>query len=278
MTRKRLTTILLFVIALAGLSLLLYPFVADLWNSRHASRLIADYDTRIAEINELDYTVYWDAAKAYNEHVRTLRGKELTEELAEEYESVLDVSGVGIMGYVEVPKINVTLPIYHGSDPAVLQVGIGHLEWSDLPIGGRGNHCVLSGHRGLSSAKLLSDLPQMQLGDVFYIRVLNEMLTYQVDQIVTVLPEDLDALERVPGKDYCSLVTCTPYGINTHRLIVRGHRISNTEESETVMITSEAVRVQPYLVAAVLFAGAVVILMIYLIISTAVVNGRKKKG
>lgn len=277
MTKKRLTSFLLFLIALAGLSLMLYPLIADFWNTRHTSRLISSYDDTIEGIDEAQYTEYWAQAKSYNEELKHLRGHKLTESLKATYESVLDVSGLGIMGYVEIPKMGVSLPIYHGTDPTVLQVGIGHLEWSSLPIGGEGTHCVLSGHRGLTSAKLFSDLPIMQIGDVFYIRVLNELLTYQVDQISTVKPRDLDNLEVSPGKDYCSLVTCTPYGVNSHRLIVRGHRIVNAKEVKNVLITSEAIRIDPMMVSAVLFSLLILLLIIYLFIITGLKRPRKKE-
>lgn len=277
MFRKRLTTILLILIGLAGLLLLLYPMLSEMWNSRHASRLISAYDDYVAQIEVEDYTQYWEAARAYNRKVKEIRGHQVPEDLLEEYQAALDVSGLGIMGYVEIPSIGVSLPIYHGTEPEVLQIAIGHLEWSDLPTGGLGNHTVLSGHRGLTTAKLFSDLPLVQLGDVFYIRVLNEMLTYQVDQIRTVLPNEVDTLVRVEGKDYCSLVTCTPYGINTHRLIVRGHRISNTADTDTVMIISEANRVEPYVVAVVLFTVIVALLMVQMLLTTGLRNRRKKK-
>lgn len=278
MAKKRITSVLLILLALLGLSLMLYPHIADFWNTRHTSRLISDYDKQIAEIDTERYTEYWEAAENFNKSLKRVRGHKLNEEQQEAYRSVLDVSGLGIMGYVEIPKIGVSLPIYHGTEPEVLQVGIGHLEWSSLPIGGVGNHCVLSGHRGLTSAKLFSDLPVLEVGDIFYIRVLNEMLTYQVDQISTVLPKDVDRLEAVEGEDYCSLVTCTPYGINSHRLIVRGHRISNTEETRSVLVTSEAVRVDPKVVAGVLFAAMILLLIIYVFLTTGHKQKRMKKG
>ena len=274
MTKQRLTTILLFLTVLAGLGLMLYPIIADFWNSRHSSQLISTYDSTIGEIDEEKYTEYWEQAMAYNDSLKRLRGHTLTEEMQAQYNSVLDVSGLGIMGYVEIPKMGISLPIYHGTSPEVLQVGIGHLEWSSLPIGGESTHCVLSGHRGLTSAKLFSDLPVMQQGDLFYIRVLNELLTYQVDQISTVKPKDVDELEVTEGRDYCSLVTCTPYGVNSHRLIVRGHRVANAEEAKSVMITSEAVRIEPMVVAAVLFSGLLLLLIIYVFLTT----GRKRQN
>lgn len=277
MIKKRLTSFLLLLAALLGLLLLLYPMVSDAWNARHASRMISTYSDTLDDIDNEDYAQYWDAAMDYNKKVKQIRGHIVPEELLEEYNAALDVAGLGIMGYLEIPRIGVSLPVYHGTSPEVLQIAVGHLEWSDLPIGGIGNHSVLSGHRGLTSAKLLSDLPMMELGDVFYVRVLNEMLTYQVDQIRTVLPEEVDTLDRDPERDYCSLVTCTPYGINSHRLIVRGHRISNTEETKSVLITSEASRVEPKIVAGILFGLAVAVLLLNVTIKTEIQRDRKKK-
>ena len=224
------TTILLVLILLAGLSLLLYPTVSDYWNSFHQSRVIATYAEQVAGLEEESCEQLRDEAAAYN---RALIGKSeryfMTEAEREVYESLLNVSGNGIIGYIEIPEIKCSLPIYHGTDPSVLQIAVGHIEGSSLPVGGEGTHCVLSGHRGLPSARLFTDLDQLEEGDIFMLRVLDETLTYEVDQIRIVLPTELSDLEIEAGKDYCTLVTCTPYGINTHRLLVRGHRIENVE-------------------------------------------------
>ena len=217
-------SILLVLLLLVGLSLLLYPYVSNYWNSLHQTRAIAAYAEAVAKLDKDQYTEILSAAQAYN---ASLLGRDNTQPLdgdrKEEYERLLDVSGLGIMGYIEIPCIDCSLPIYHGADELVLQVAVGHMEWSSLPVGGESTHCVLSGHRGLPSAKLFTNLDKLQPGDTFILRVLDETLTYEVDQILIVEPQETGSLRIEEGKDYCTLVTCTPYGINTHRLLVRGH-------------------------------------------------------
>ena len=226
-----LLTLLLVLALIAGLSLLLYPTVADFWNSLHQSRAIASYVESVEELDDEAYEEIWAAAQEYN---AALPGDDSRfvpdEEELERYESLLNVGGDGIMGYVEIEKIDVLLPIYHGASEEVLQVAIGHIPGSSLPVGGAGTHCVISGHRGLPSAKLFTDLDQLEDGDTFMLHVLGETLTYEVDQIRIVEPDDLTYLALEPGADYCTLVTCTPYGVNSHRLLVRGHRIETPEE------------------------------------------------
>ena len=244
------TTILLVVILLAGLSLLLYPSFSDYWNSFHQSRAIASYAEQVAQLDENQYDEIWSAAADYNASLAERSNAYiLSDEQKAAYEQLLNVSGTGIMGYIEIPSIDCSLPIYHGTDEGVLQIAVGHLEWTSLPVGGAGTHCVLSGHRGLPSAKLFTDLDKLAVGDVFMLRVLDEVLTYEVDQILIVEPQDTDALQIEPGQDYCTLVTCTPYGINTHRLLVRGHRIENLEQAKTVHVTADAVQIEPMIVA-----------------------------
>ena len=219
-------TLLLFLILLAGLSLLLYPSVSDYWNSLHQTRAIATYAEEVANLNQDQYDEIWAAAESYNASLTDrVNAYQLSDAQKEEYQQLLNVSGLGVMGYIEIPEIDVSLPIYHGTEDPVLQVAVGHLEWTSLPVGGESTHCVLSGHRGLPSAKLFTNLDKLREGDTFLLRVLDEILTYEVDQILIVEPQDTAALEIVEGQDYCTLVTCTPYGINTHRLLVRGHRI-----------------------------------------------------
>ncbi len=270
---SNLITVLLILILLAGLSLLLYPTVSDYWNSFHQSRAIASYAEQVAEIDSDTYERLWADAQAYN---RSLIGKvgryDMTDEERAKYESLLDVSGNGIIGYIEIPSIKCSLPIYHGTDEAILQIAVGHIEGTSLPVGGESTHCVLSGHRGLPSARLFTDLDKMVVGDTFMIRVLDETLTYEVDQIRIVLPEKLDDLEIEEGKDYCTLVTCTPYGINTHRLLVRGHRIENVEEAVAVRVTSDAIQIEPVIVAPMLAAPILLILLMIVFLS-----GNKKK-
>lgn len=261
------------VVFLAGLSLLLYPSVSDYWNSLHQSRAISDYANRVAEISEEDYTSYIKEAHTYNSRILSRANLyKLSPEEREQYESLLNIGGNGVMGYIEIPVIDVSLPVYHGTSDSVLQTAIGHLEWTSFPVGGLGTHAVLSGHRGLPSAKLFTNLDRLVVGDVFLIRVLNDVLTYEVDQILIVEPQNTDALQIVNGKDYCTLVTCTPYGVNTHRLLVRGHRIENAKQASAVFITSEAIQIEPAIVAAVL--GVFIILV--LIIVSFVKKGRKE--
>ena len=265
--RKHLSTIFLFLILLIGLSLLLYPTISDWWNAFHQTRAIAAYSEIVAKLDNARYEELWQAARAYN---RTLISREnlyyLSDDQRAEYESLLDVSGLGVMGYLEIPKIDVSLPIYHGTEESVLQIAVGHLEWSSLPVGGESSHCVLSGHRGLPSAKLFTNLDKLQKGDIFMLRVLDEVLTYEVDQILIVEPQETGSLRIVEGKDYCTLVTCTPYGINTHRLLVRGHRIDNIEEAKIVRVTAAAVEIEPLLVAPVVAIPILLLLMILLLL------------
>ncbi len=260
-------TILLFLMLLAGLSLLLYPTVSDYWNSFHQSRAIASYAEQVSQIDSGFYDRLWSEAESYN---RTLCAKENRYELSDaelqEYESLLNVSGNGILGYIEIPSIGCSLPIYHGTDEAVLQIAIGHIAGSSLPVGGAGTHCVLSGHRGLPSAKLFTDLDKMVVGDIFSLRVLDETLTYEVDRILIVEPYEMDSLEIEAGKDLCTLVTCTPYGINTHRLLVRGHRIENPEKAKIVRVTADAMLIEPIIVAPVVAVPLLLILLIALLL------------
>jgi len=261
------TTVFLVLLLLAGVSLLLYPSLSDYWNSMHQTRAIASYAETVSQLDTAQYDEMWKAAQDYN---RSLAQREtafaLTDEQKAAYESLLDVSGLGVMGYIEIPGIDCSLPIYHGTEESVLQVAVGHLEWSNLPVGGEGTHCVLSGHRGLPSAKLFTNLDKLAVGDTFLLRVLDEVLTYEVDQILIVEPEQVDALGIVPGEDYCTLVTCTPYGINTHRLLVRGHRVENTPEAARMHVTADATQFDPLLVAPVLAIPVLLLLLIILLL------------
>ena len=273
MKQKNLSNIILIVVFFVGLSVLLYPTVSDYWNSLHQSRAIATYSDAVEEMDTSDYERMWAEAEAYNEKLyESGHGLGLAEDEKEEYESILDVSGTGIMSYIEIPSIKCSLPIYHGTDEAILQIAVGHIEGSSLPVGGKSTHCVLSGHRGLPSAKLFSDLDKLEEGDLFMIRTLNETLTYEVDKIRIVLPEEIDDLKIVEGEDLCTLVTCTPYGINTHRLLVRGHRVANLEDADNIRVTAEAMQVDTRIVAAFVAVPILLILLIYLLVST-----RKKR-
>ena len=274
--KKHLSTVILILVFLTGLSLLLYPSVSDYWNSFHQSRAIATYAGEVAALDNDDYDQLWASAQAYNQRLAE-KEKPLiqSEEDLAEYETLLDIAGSGVMGYIEIPEIKVSLPIYHGVDEGVLQIAVGHIPGTSLPTGGKGTHSVLSGHRGLPSSRLFTDLDKLENGDIFMLRVLNETLTYKVDQIRIVLPTDLSDLDIVRGADYCTLVTCTPYGINTHRLLVRGHRIENEEEADTIHVTADAVQIKPLLVAP---AVAVPVLIVLLIILLLPKRSKKRGG
>ena len=264
---NHLTTIILIVILLAGLALLLYPSVADYWNSFRQSQVISNYADEISSMDDEKYNALIEAARAYNE---TLLGRRnsylLTEKQQIEYDQLLNVSGIGAMGYIEIPAINCSLPIYHGTSDAVLQIAVGHLEWTSLPVGGESSHCVLSGHRGLPSAKLFTDLDKVMVGDLFVLRILNEILTYEVDQILIVNPDETQSLLIEEGQDLCTLVTCTPYGINTHRLLVRGHRVENVEAAKKIRVTSDAMQIEPLLIAPIVAMPILLILLVALLL------------
>lgn len=270
---KKLSTVLLIATFVAGLSLLLYPTVSNYWNTLHASRAVATYVDAVQNMGEDKRREMLQKAIDYNKSL-TSDNQRLTISSArrQEYESILDVDGNGMIGYIEIPNVNITLPVYHGTNDDVLQIAIGHLDWTSLPVGGTSTHCVLSGHRGLPSAKLFTNLDQVKEGDTFVIRVLDEVLTYEVDQIRIVEPAAVDDLMIENGKDYCTLVTCTPYGVNSHRLLVRGHRVEN--ESESIRVTSEAIQIEPLIVAPAIAIPTLIIIFVLLIASS---NKKKKK-
>ncbi len=273
MKKGTLSTVILILVFLVGLSLLLYPTVSDYWNSLHQSRAIASYAEEVANLDDERYEALWDDAVRYNQTLLLKADRyKITEAQQAEYEKTLNVSGNGIIGYIEIPLINCSLPIYHGTDEAVLQIAVGHIEGTSLPTGGPSTHCVLSGHRGLPSAKLFTDLDKLTEGEDFILRILDETLTYQVDQILIVEPHQMDALNIEEGKDYCTLVTCTPYGINSHRLLVRGHRVENQEEARAVRVTADALQIEPVIVAPLVAVPMLLILLIILLINT-----RKKR-
>ena len=271
--KNRITTLLLALVFLAGLSLLLYPTVSDYWNSFHASRAVAAYAQEVADLNGAEYDALLEAARDYNVRVPERSNTfALTEAEQAEYQSLLNMDGTGIMGYIEIPNIKLSLPIYHGTEESVLQIAVGHLDWSALPVGGEGTHCVLSGHRGLPSAKLFTNLDQLEEGDTFTLRVLDEVLCYEVDQIRVVEPQDTAALLPEPGQDLCTLVTCTPYGVNTHRLLVRGHRIENPDSADAIRVTSDAMQIEPILVA-----PAVGVPLALLAVAALLLSDRRRK-
>ena len=250
--RKNLSTIILILIFLVGLSVMLYPSVSDAVNRKHQSRAVAGYAEEVEQLSDADYQTYFDAADAYNRQLNTTPNAFYKPDLVSGYAQTLDISGTGIMGYITIPKISVELPIYHGTDEGVLQVAAGHLEGSSLPVGGAGTPAVISAHRGLPSAKLFTNLDELEVGDRFTITVLNRVLTYEVDQISIVLPTEIDQLLPTEGMDYVTLMTCTPYGINTHRLLVRGKRVETTESQKHIRVAADAFRIEPIIVAPIL--------------------------
>ena len=267
-------TVFLVLILIAGLSLLLYPTLSDYWNSFHQTKAITTYNEQTANIDQEQYDMILDAAKKYNASLVKHNITSIIDDAQkQEYEQLLNMSGLGIMGYIMIPKIDCSLPIYHGTSESVLQIAIGHLEYSSLPVGGESTHCILSGHRGLPSAKLFTNLDQLQIGDTFTIRVLDEVLTYEVDQILIVEPQDTSALQIEKGKDLCTLVTCTPYGINTHRLLVRGQRINNIDQEKTTRVSADAIQIEPLLVAPFLAISIFIPIFILLLLS----KQKKKK-
>ncbi len=269
--KKHLSTIILILIFFVGLSVLLYPTISDYVNQKHQSAAIATYDEKIANMSEADYSRYFEEAEAYNKNLAEHPELFYEPEASGNYQETLDVSGTGIMGYVSIEKLNVHLPIYHGTDPAVLEIACGHLEGSSLPVGGESTHAVLSAHRGLPSARLFTDIDKLEKGDIFQVTVLNRVLTYEVDQISIVLPTETGNLQIEKGKDYCTLMTCTPYGINSHRLLVRGRRIP-TENIVYTHVTTEAFQIEPLLAASVISIPLLLLLLIGMLISN-----RKKK-
>ena len=250
-----------------GIFLLAYPSVANYWNSFHQTRAIASYTETVTHMSHEEYKAILDDAKAYNERLaETGMRWVMTDAEREEYNSKLKIEGTDVMAFVSIPKFHIRCPIYHGTDEVVLQVAVGHLEGSSLPVGGKSTHCLISGHRGLPSARLFTDISKMKEGDTWTITVLNETLTYECDQIRTVLPDDLTDLQIIEGEDLCTLITCTPYGINSHRLLVRGHRIPNV--NGTADITADGIQIEPIYIAPVLAVPSIILLLILLFIST----------
>ena len=270
--KRRWVDLLLVLLLLIGLGIVAYPTFSDYWNSFHQSRAIISYAESVATLNTEEYEKVWDQALQYNQWMSTKSNQwQIEPEETEFYNTLLNVGGTGNMGYVSIPRINVNLPVYHGTEESVLQTSVGHIEGTSLPVGsvhdendfGKvsfASHCVISGHRGLPSAKLFSDLDRMEIGDVFTFSILDQTLTYEVDAINVVEPNDSQLIEIVPEKDLVTLVTCTPYGINTHRLLVRGHRIENEKEALNARITADAIRIDA-IYAAPFIAAPVLVLM-----------------
>lgn len=273
------STIILVAIFFVGLSVLLYPTISDFWNEKRQSQAIVNYDDLIVDLTPEDYSRLFSQAEAYNGKIRNMSFPFLNHKnIADEYYSALDVNGDGMMGYITIEKIKVQLPVYHGTSDKVLNSAVGHVEGSSIPIGGESTHAVLSAHRGLPSAKLFTNLDKLEIGDVFTIRILDRTITYQVDQILIVLPSETDELNLVPGEDYCTLVTCTPYGINSHRMLVRGTRIENIEPEKVIKVITEAYQIDPLIVTPAVAAPMLGLLLIILLVKSRNSASGKKKS
>lgn len=271
----RIVNLVLIGVMVLGVLIVAYPTISDWWNSYHSTRVIESYTQRVAEIDTAEADRMLAEAEAYNASLLEHEGRfALTDEDIAYYNSILDVDGNGIIGYVEIPKLHISLPVYHGSEESVLQTSIGHLEGTSFPVGGTGTHAALTGHRGLPSARLFTDIDQLVDGDHFAIHILNRTVTYEVDQIHIVLPEEMQDLEIDPERDYCTLITCTPYGINTHRLLVRGKRIDN--DIEVLDVSADAQQVQPGLTALGIAIPMLTLALIYILIMTSRKASRKK--
>ena len=263
--KKHSGTILLVLIFFVGLAVMLYPTISDYINQRNQTRVVNSYAQQVDGLSDADYTAYFDAADVFNQEIAADPDALYHADHFSTYSTTLDVTGTGIMGYITIEKIGVELPIYHGTSDAVLQVAAGHLEGTSLPVGGASTHAVISAHRGLPSAKLFTNLDQLEVGDTFTITVLDRTLTYEVDNISIVLPTETDELKVVDGKDYITLMTCTPYGINTHRLLVRGRRITTPDKLKHIRVTSDAIKIEPILTAPIMALPLLLVLLFWLL-------------
>ncbi len=254
------STIVLIIMLLVGLSVMLYPTFSDWWNKTQATHAITGYNKTVAEMDDGETERLLQQAHDYNEKLSKIYAPMINSDKAGNYDDILNISGNGVIGYISIPFIKVELPIYHGTDEEVLNIAAGHLKGTSLPVGGKNTHAVISAHRGLPSAKLFTDIDQLVVGDTFTITVLGEVMTYEIEEILTVKPEQIEELAIIPDGDYVTLMTCTPYGINTHRLLLRSRRVETTDKSE-VRITPDAVKVDPMLVVPVIACVFLIILM-----------------
>ena len=264
--RKHKTVIFLTLGFLAGICILLYPAFSDFWNSKTQSRAIVNYESVLEQMDPQDYSAVFENAYAYNDALYKTKNPLLNHKNVPGYYEALKVTDSGMIGYLKIDRIGVELPIYHGTSEDVLNKGVGHLEGSSLPVGGENTHSVMSAHRGLPSAKLFTDLDRLEIGDTFQIVVLDQLLTYQVDQVKVITPTELGDLQIIEGGDYCTLFTCTPYGINTHRLLVRGVRIETIQEKPIIYVSNEAFRIEPLLVTPAVAAPMLFVLLIHLLV------------
>ena len=260
--KKYQSTILLLFMFILGLCILLYPLISNWWNGKVQTKMIENYETVLQTIDQEDYSKYFEEADAFNRELLEMDAPLYNEKQLKNYENILNVPNTDVMGYIAIDKLQVELPIYHGTSEDVLSAGVGHLKGSSVPVGGVGTHCALSAHRGLPSSKLFSDLDQMEIGDLFTITVLDRLLTYQVDDIQIVLPKEVEHLKIDEDEDYVTLITCTPYGINTHRLLVRGTRVDNIKVKPQIYVPNEAIKVDPLIVAPIVAIPILILVMI----------------
>lgn len=252
---------------LVGAGLMLYPSAANWWNSLTQTGYVASYMSEVASMDKSEYEKILNEAIEYNKKLsETGLNFDMTEEEMEEYNRVLNVSGSGVMGYIDIPKINETLPVYHNTEDTILRIAVGHIVGTSLPVGGESSHCVVSGHRGLPTAKLFTDIVKLVEGDTWTLNVLDQVLTYEVDQIRVVEPSNMKYIQIEKGKDYCTLVTCTPYGINSHRILIRGHRIPNVQAN--LRVTADAMIIDKIYVAPFVAAPILIILLIMMLVTT----------
>lgn len=260
--RSKKSTIILLVSFFIGLSVLLYPSISSYWNSKTQSEAIVDYESMLSQYKPEDYTAIFAEADAYNKQLAQLNEPLVEHNRLPDYNSILNVGGTGMMGYITVPKISQELPVYHGTSDGVLSVAVGHLQGTSLPVGGENTHCVVSAHRGLPTAVLFTHLDRMEIGDIFYFTILDRTITYEVDQIRIVEPDDVSLIQIKDGKDYCTLLTCTPYGINTQRLLVRGHQI-DASQTRNLYVANEAYRIEPLVVMPIVALPIIFVLLVY---------------
>ena len=273
--KKNIVNVILLGILFTGVGLIAYPSVSNWYNSYHHSLAVLGYAENVAELDPELLKQVWESAETYNKEVAKNGNDWMpSEEKIEAYKKELDIDGTGVMGYIQIQKIDVKLPLYHTTDSKVLQYGVGHLSGTSLPVGGESSHCVLSGHRGLPQAKLFTDLDKLVVGDTFQLNILNRTLTYEVDQIRIVEPTDFSDLTIVDGEDYCTLLTCTPYGINTHRMLVRGHRTAT--KGSGAAVPSDAMQYEPVLIAPFFAAPVLLIALVWMLVTTSGKGKRRR--
>ena len=264
--KNRKTTIILLISFFICLSVMLYPSLSSYWNSKTQSKAIVDYESMLAQYKPEDYTAIFEAANNYNQKLWELKDPLVNYSQLSDYNDVLNISGTGMMGYITIPKISQELPVYHGTSDSVLSVAVGHLQGTSLPVGGENTHCVVSAHRGLPTAVLFTHLDRMELGDIFSFTILDRTITYEVDEIRIVEPNDTSLIQIAEGKDYCTLLTCTPYGINTQRLLVRGHQV-DASQTRNIYVANEAYRIEPLIVMPIVALPIIFVLLIYVMLA-----------